>query len=101
MASSATQSDGFETYVSNDKKLTFLVGDFFTMHPIGVAGGQFQRIWDRAALVAVEPALRDKYVAHLDALLAPGARLLLDVFDKAAGDPVAMAHGPPYSVPEA
>lgn len=32
---------------------------------------------DRAALVAVHPSLREKYVAALDGVLKPGARILL------------------------
>ena len=58
-------------------------------------GGPFTRVWDRAALVALDPARRARYASVVASLLAPGAELLLDtfVFDGARKP------GPPHAVP--
>ena len=66
-------------------------GDFFAL-PEHLA--PFDRVWDRAALVAVRPDQREAYVAKL-AQLAPGGDLLLSALDY---DPSAMS-GPPFAVP--
>jgi len=54
-------------------------------------------IWDRAAMVALPPDRRQEYVDQvLRPVAAPGARILLNVFDY---DPSEMS-GPPFHVPE-
>ncbi len=67
-------------------------GDYFDLTPSHVgalAGG-----WDRAALIALPPPMRARYVRHLAALMAPGARMLL-VTMAYADDGI---EGPPFSV---
>lgn len=59
--------------------------------------GRFNAVWDRAALVALDPADRPAYAARHRAVAAPGARLLLDVVQY---DPAVM-DGPPWPVTEA
>lgn len=68
------------------------VGDFFRLAPHAV--GPITGVYDRAALVALPPALRERYVEHLLEFLPVGAGLLLVtvVYDEAAMD------GPPFSV---
>ena len=68
--------------------------DVLTLAPADV--GSFDRIWDRAAMVALDPARREAYVRVLRALLRPGGRILLNAFTY---DQSQMA-GPPHSVPE-
>jgi thiopurine S-methyltransferase len=68
-------------------------GDFFALPE---AAGGCDRVWDRAALVALEPQAREDYVRKVGAL-APGALLLLNALDY---DPGVMT-GPPFSVPPA
>ena len=73
--------------------LTLLEGDVFDLDREHVAG--LDRVWDRAALVALRPAQRRAYVDHLRGLLPAGSRVLLSAF---AYDPTVM-DGPPHSVP--
>ncbi|MCP4443820.1 MAG: thiopurine S-methyltransferase [Myxococcales bacterium] len=54
----------------------------------------FDRIWDRAALVALPPQVRGRYVRHLRSLAKPGALLLQNLFEY---DQSKM-EGPPFSV---
>ncbi|KAK3282103.1 hypothetical protein CYMTET_10141 [Cymbomonas tetramitiformis] len=77
----AAETPGFETWRSS--KITLVLGDFFDIqeHHIGLV----DKIWDRAALVAVDPALREAYVDSMDRVLRPGGQILLVTFDRAAG----------------
>lgn len=68
-------------------------GDFFT---IPASAGPFDRVWDRAALVALRPDMREDYVRQIRRL-APGATVLLSSFDY---DPTVMS-GPPFPLPDA
>jgi thiopurine S-methyltransferase len=54
----------------------------------------FDAAFDRAALVALPPELRARYVAKLASLLRPGAPVLLVTMEHDLGS------GPPFSVPE-
>jgi thiopurine S-methyltransferase len=75
--------------------ITMLCEDFFQMTPDEI--GRFDAIYDRAAIVAVEPATREKYVATCRALLKPDAPILLVslAYDQSK------THGPPWSVDRA
>jgi len=75
------------------ENLTYLLGDVFALTPelLGPVGA----IFDRAALVALEPSTRERYVEVLSACLAPGGRILLVTFTYDQ----ALAPGPPFSVP--
>jgi len=72
--------------------LTIYQGDIFALEA-GQAG-RFDRVWDRAALVAVDPADRAAYAARLKSLAAPGTRLLQNAVEY---DQNVMS-GPPWSV---
>lgn len=69
-----------------------LCGDFFEATPARV--GSFDAAYDRAALVALDPDTRGRYVDTLHALLAPGAPMLLVTltYDQTK------VPGPPWSV---
>jgi thiopurine S-methyltransferase len=70
--------------------VTILVGDFFAADPDAL--GYFEGVYDRAAMIALPPELRERYVAHLPTLMTPKAKLLLvTLFYDAEG-------GPPFSV---
>ena len=87
---------------------TLVEGDLFALRPErafaggdaevadaiaeGAGGGALDVIWDRAAHVAVEPELRQSYVATLDAMLQKGGRVLLVGLDYDD----ARAQGPPH-----
>jgi thiopurine S-methyltransferase len=75
--------------------LVVLQGDVFDLTPARLPF-PVDRVWDRAALVALDPGRRRRYAAHLRALLPPGGRLLLNAF---AYDPAVM-DGPPHAVDE-
>lgn len=75
--------------------VVFLQGDVFDLARELVedaAGGPLDAIYDRAALIALEPAERARYVATLAALLPPGGRTLLVGFQHGLPD------GPPFDL---
>lgn len=65
-------------------------GDFFAFE------GCFERVWDRAALIALPPSLRARYAAAFARLVAPGGeiRLVTLSYDQA------LRSGPPFAVPD-
>lgn len=75
--------------------ITILCGDVFET----TAGllGPIDALYDRAALIALPPDLRARYVAHLRALLPAGTPGLLVTVDY----PQEAMAGPPFSVDEA
>jgi thiopurine S-methyltransferase len=72
--------------------ITILAGDVFAVTAADV--GHIDAIYDRAALVALPPELRARYVAHLGAITAAATPVLLVVlaYDQS------MLEGPPFSV---
>jgi thiopurine S-methyltransferase len=70
--------------------IALLVGDFFAAEVADL--GAFDAAYDRASMIALPPALRDRYVPKLLSLLAPGANLLLVTLDFDAEG------GPPFSI---
>lgn len=97
-------------------ELVLLVGDFFDLTPalvqaeIGLEGGvgdaarpSIDAVYDRAALIALPPPLREAYAAHLTALLdattsaavSPASLLISLDYDQAR------MQGPPFAVSEA
>jgi thiopurine S-methyltransferase len=69
-------------------------GDFFHFHIDQAA--EIGAFYDRAALIALPPATRQRYAFHLAQLIPPGMRGLLISLSRAPGDESA---GPPYHVP--
>lgn len=74
--------------------ITILAGDVFDTDP-GVLG-PIDALYDRAAMIALPPDLRARYVAHLRALLAAGTPALLVTVEY----PQEAMPGPPFSVHE-
>ena len=74
-------------------RLTLLLGDFFAATPERI--GLFDRVWDRAALVAMDPERRGPYTATIASLLRPGGLLLQNTFSYDQ----ARMEGPPFSIP--
>ncbi len=75
------------------ENLTVLVGDVFELTP--ALAGPIDRVWDRAALVALDPPRRRRYSAKLLELLSEDGRMLINCFRYSGEKP-----GPPHSVPE-
>ncbi len=88
-----TSNGSLECWQASDIKI--YSGDFFTLQPPDVSGCSV--IYDRAALIALPPAMRRDYVAHLHRLFPRGARMLLVTLDY----PQAEMDGPPFSVSDA
>jgi thiopurine S-methyltransferase len=86
-----TQAGRMTLYEADN--VTIWAGDFFELDPAMV--GPIDVCFDRAALVAIRPSDRERYVAQTRSLLAPDARTLLVTFEHDA--PVTE---PPFSVPE-
>jgi thiopurine S-methyltransferase len=77
---------------SSDLNLRILVTDFFALKPSDL--GPLDAVYDRAALVAVEPRMRTRYADPLARLCPARTRLLMITFDHDSGS------GPPFSVPQ-
>jgi thiopurine S-methyltransferase len=74
--------------------VTLLVSDLFACTKADV--GAVNALYDRAAIVALPPELRARYVSHVRALLAPASQgiIVTFVYDQTKMD------GPPFSVVE-
>lgn len=70
-------------------------GDFFELPTAAVS--EVTGVYDRAALIALTPDLKARYVAKLNALLDAGTKTLLIALTY----PQAETAGPPFSTPEA
>ena len=86
-----SEIEGITTYTSGN--ITLVQADFLEVSTAQV--GTVDAIYDRAALVAVTPDVRARYVAQLLRLLRPGGRMLLFSYDM----PVAPTKGPPFRLP--
>ena len=74
-------------------RLRFIAGDFFRVD--AEMAGQFDLVYDRAALVALPPVDRERYVSHVRSLIAPTGQVLLFTFEYNQAE----MSGPPFSVP--
>ncbi|MFP4262875.1 MAG: thiopurine S-methyltransferase [Halomonas sp.] len=84
---------GFE--VCRQGSVELWCGDVFHFHIEQAA--EIGAFYDRAALIALPPATRQRYAFHLAQLIPPGARGLLISLARAPGEEDA---GPPFHVPE-
>lgn len=75
--------------------ITLVNADIFSVTPRQI--GSVDRIWDRAALVALPAKLREPYVQTLRGLAPRGSVLLQNTFEYDTGK----MNGPPFSVPDA
>jgi len=78
-------------FVARDRSITIYCGDYFKF-----AGTGFSGCYDRGALVAIAPPIREAYVRHTRSLLSRNAQSLVVTVEYNQ----ALASGPPYSVPE-
>jgi thiopurine S-methyltransferase len=86
-----TEENGSSTSGAH-KRVTMLCADILDLAPESI--GSFDLIWDRAAMVALDPPRRERYAQQLQRLLRPGGHLLISSFeyDQSQMD------GPPHSV---
>ncbi len=83
---------GFSCYRSEGVEIW--CGDFFQLTVEDVL--DCVGLYDRAALIALPPELRQRYAAHLNAILPQGCRGVLVTMDYDQ----AKLDGPPFSVPD-
>ncbi|MEM9333411.1 MAG: thiopurine S-methyltransferase [Pseudomonadota bacterium] len=76
-------------YRTLDGRLRIVIGDIFAFEETG-----FDALFDRAALVALPPEVRPRYVAHLASRLLPRYEQLLVTLEY----PPALVKGPPFAV---
>lgn len=86
-----SQEGDFKKYSAND--IDILAGDFFNLDETSVAA--CKGIYDRAALIALPPRMRERYVEKLRSL-TPSAKLLLITLEYLQSE----MQGPPFSVPQ-
>ncbi|MEE4378596.1 MAG: thiopurine S-methyltransferase, partial [Candidatus Competibacteraceae bacterium] len=82
----------FETWESD--AITLLCGDFFALTATDVEN--VAGVYDRAALIALPPAMRQDYVEHLLGILPPDTPILLVTLEY----PQELMNGPPFCVRE-
>ncbi|WP_439888206.1 thiopurine S-methyltransferase [Pseudomonas sp. MBLB4123] len=93
LAPQISQHGAFEVYRAENIELW--CGDFFALRAEHLA--DCAAFYDRAALIALPPPMRQRYAAHLGAILAPGSRGLLVSLDYEQ----AQMEGPPFAVGDA
>jgi thiopurine S-methyltransferase len=82
---------GRVTFESPEIKI--IVGDFFSLTPQLLE--EVTYVYDRAALIALDPEMRVDYASKLRQIIPPGAQLLLLSIEYSG-----TMTGPPFSVPE-
>lgn len=90
-----TRTDGeLPAYVTEDGRIKICCGDYFSFS-LGDGTAAFDGYYDRGALVALSPDIREAYVRHSRSLLsANAAKLIVGVeYDQS------IASGPPFSIP--
>ncbi len=85
-----TSVDAFDLYSSDN--LEIYCGDFFSLTSKHLA--DVSAVFDRKALIALEPEVRQKYVKHLNDIIPFDARILLVTLNY----PQHQMSGPPFSV---
>jgi thiopurine S-methyltransferase len=93
LSPTVSERDGLKVLSANGVSL--VCGDIFRVSPEGL--GTFDLIYDRAALVALDPSTRGRYADLMRSMLSPDGRIFLVAF---AYDQT-RAPGPPWSVDEA
>lgn len=73
-------------------EITLLQGDYFDLRPADLR--EVTAVYDRAALIALPPALRARYATHMASLLPSGVPVLLVTLDYDQRE----MEGPPFAV---
>jgi thiopurine S-methyltransferase len=89
---SRRRDGAFEVWEAEEVRI--LLGDVFDLEPAQVT--DCAAVYDRAALIALPPEMRRRYVQHLDACLPPDAPTLLVTMEYDQS----VRRGPPFAVME-
>lgn len=87
-----SQRDGFKVYEAGP--VTLMCGDFFTLRAADAM--TCVGLYDRAALIALPPEMREAYAQHLTRIMPQGCKGLLITLDYDQSQ----MKGPPFSVPD-
>ena len=87
---SVSKIDGLKLY--EGKGIQIFCGDFFTLNPRHLVN--VKAVYDRASLIALDKALRQKYVNHLNDIISIDAKILLLTLNY----PQHQRIGPPFAV---
>lgn len=90
----ATVTQHGELALYESPGIRIFCGDFFKLTAADLNG--VTGVFDRASLVALPPAMRRDYAAHMQKILSPGTQTLLICF----AYPQEQMDGPPFSVEE-
>lgn len=91
---SVDEKNNFHSFCGGHKSnLWMFCGDFFHFGP--TVAGKYDLIWDRAAMVAIDPSKREEYVQVLGSVLKPGGVLLLSGYIRPKND---VTTGPPFTL---
>lgn len=93
LSPTVTRHRTFECWAADD--ITLYVGDFFALESADTK--TVDGVYDRAALIALPPTMREDYATHINAILPPQAPTLLITFEY----PQHEMEGPPFSVTQA
>ncbi len=91
---SSVAVDEFKAEHPGESAIDLRCGDFFDLTPDTL--GPIDAIFDRASLVALPPAMRRDYAAHITALSKPGTQTLLVTMEYEQSQ----MKGPPHAVLE-
>jgi len=86
-----SQGDGFAVYRSS--RIRLLQGDFFDLRAHHLEGCGL--VYDRAALIAMNPSIRPRYYRHMLSIIPPTCNMLLVTLEYEQSE----MSGPPFSVP--
>jgi len=86
-----TRRDGLEWWEGGG--ISIACGDFFALGPLHLKG--VAAVYDRAALIALPPAMRGPYAEHMQRIVPAAAVILQITLDY----PQAQMNGPPFAVP--
>ncbi len=90
LAVQRSEQGPFQVFRATELDLEIRVGDFFSLP----AEPSFDAVWDRAAIVALDPERRARYAERLCQVLRPGGAMLVNTMDY----PQEQMPGPPHAV---
>lgn len=86
---SETSGAGLKSFVCEQLPITIHCSDYFEFE-----AAPFDALYDRGAIVALDPAVRPRYVAHTRKLLRPGAAVLIITLEYDQD----VVQGPPFAL---